>query len=105
MWGASIFNNVTRLCVNTNSVIQNQVRNLYKHKSKSACKKRFMLTKTGKVKFHPRANPGTVAYVTNTAVLSTFRGTLFSQAYTKSKIDPYNKNPHITIIEVEEEEY
>ncbi|GAM26383.1 hypothetical protein SAMD00019534_095580, partial [Acytostelium subglobosum LB1] len=80
----SLYNGLcNRLFVNSNNIVSNQIRTLYKHKSKSACKKRFQLTKIGHVKFHPRSNPGKVYYVQGTAVNKTFKQVLFSQSYTK----------------------
>ncbi|EFA81661.1 hypothetical protein PPL_05655 [Heterostelium album PN500] len=89
-----ITNNVTSLCLNSNSTLANQIRNIstYKQKTKQACSKRFMLTKSGNVKFHPRSNPGKVYYVTGTPVVKTFRNALFAQKYTKSSLYPIEWN-------------
>eukprot|EP01133_Synstelium_polycarpum_P002089 gene2089-2379_t len=49
-----------------------------------ACAKRFQLTKSGNVKFHPRSNPGKVYYVKGNSVIKTFRDSLFARSYSKT---------------------
>ncbi|KAN0029897.1 hypothetical protein ACTA71_008035 [Dictyostelium dimigraforme] len=97
----SLFNNLrfnfSKLYENVNilNITRTKVASSYCIKTKSSAVKRFSLNKgNGKVKFHPRANPDTTAYIKNKLYTSTFKACLFSghpgrKSTIKSKNNPF----------------